>query len=349
VIRSWAISWALVCYSALAVVIPTAKADTSSDQTLFINDTIAHDSAAARAAQRWVTTMPSEPKLKLQFMPASSENITSKTGVVLAPLGQWSRVVPALDVLRLPFFYADVSAVQRAIDGELGTQLAQATQQAGWKLLAIWDAGMTAFSGNQRYNRLQNLSGMQFALWEHDPLVETELRALDVWSRVVGERGVQRMTQECLVNSRSATPAQMQRENLAKVHLDLTLTHDRYEGVVLAIPSALWNSMTTAQRKNMTTRLPDITAWERAQAAQAQTQAVEALRKAGMQVHQLDATQWQTFASRMPPWQDFLVKLDTKTANDLIAAARIAATTGGSDGGSEKALANPQPAAHATE
>lgn len=333
---------------ALAV-ISAVRADTLPVLPLFISNTIPPDSAAARAATRWVKALPLGPSLKIQSTHPFNENIAAKTGIVLAPLAHWSRQVPALNVLRLPFFYTDVSAVHQAIDGELGARLAQASQAAGWHLLAVWDAGMTDFSGNQNYKRLPNLAGMEFVLWEHDPLQETELRALGVWSRVVDDHGVQRMAQECLVNSRSTTPAQMWREHLSRVHLDITLTQDRYEGFVLAIPLTLWNSIPTPQRNIMTNSLASVTRWERAQSAREQQEALDALRKAGMQVHGLDTMQRQVFTNRMPPWQRFLDRLDATTANDLITAARTATATRRRGGTREKALTDPLPATQASE
>jgi C4-dicarboxylate-binding protein DctP len=342
-------SLALIVWIALALVTVTARADNPSVVPLFISDTIASESAAGQAATRWVSTLPSGPRLKVQPLNTLNRRDIPKSGIVLAPLVQWNHAVPALEVLRLPFLYADLQTVHRAIDGELGTQLARASQTAGWKLLAIWDAGMTAFSGNQRYNRLPNLAGMRFALWEHDPLQETELRALDVWARVVGERDVQRMAQECLVNSRSATPAQMWREQLQRVHLDLTLTQDRYEGYMLAIPIPIWEGLPRKERDSLTGHLGSVTRWERNHAAGEQQQALADLRKAGMTIHRLDARQWQAFASRMPPWQDFLTKLDPSTADELITAAGTAAATGGRGGTREETPTNTLPGTDATE
>jgi C4-dicarboxylate-binding protein DctP len=339
----------LTVWIALALVAAAARADNPASVPLFISDTIAGDSAAAQAATRWVSTLPSGPRVKMQPLNAFSGLDMPKSGIVLAPLAQWNHDVPALDVVRLPFFYADLQTVHRAVDGELGIRLARASQTAGWKLLAIWDAGMTAFSGNQRYNRLPNLAGMQFALREHDPVQETELRALDVWSRVVGERDMQRMAQACLVNSRSTTPAQMWREQLQRVHLDLTLTQDRYDGYLLAIPVAIWDALPAVERDSLTGRLGSVTRWERRHAAAEQRQALAELIKAGMTIHRLDAGQRQAFAKRMPPWQQFLAKLGSSTADELVAVAGTAAAAGGRGGGREEAPTNTLPATHAPE
>lgn len=348
-VKCWDCCIALACGLSLVVVTTTTRAEQSSVLPLFISDTITADSAAARAAQRLSETQTVDIELKTQSLHAVNAAISLTPGIVLAPLTQWRHTIPALDVLRLPFFYADLSAIHDTIDGELGTRLAHASQAQGWTLLAVWDAGMTNFSGNQRYNRLPNLAGMQFVLWEHDPQQEAELRALDVWTRVIPKDGIQRNARECLVNSRSTTPAQMWREQLHRVHLDITLTQDRYEGYALAIPTTVWKTLTQGQRDSLTTHLVEVTHWERIQAAAEQQQALVNLHKAGMTLHELDATQRREFARRMPAWSQFLDKLDSKSANELLTAASTTTATGGSGGTREKPLTKPLPTTQTTE
>ena len=340
--------WSRVLCIPLAVLAVTARADVPPVATLFISDTIASDSAAAQAARRWAASLPEDTRLKTQPLNVFNQSTIPKSGIVLAPLAQWSREIPSLDVLRLPFFYRDLTSVHRAIDGELGHKLALTSLTSGWKVLAFWDAGMTAFSGNQRYNRLPNLAGMQFALWEHDPLQETELRALDVWSRVVGERGMQRMAQECLVSSRSTTPAQMWREHLQRIHLDVTLTQDRFEGYMLAIPDTEWNRVSAHQRRNLTANLEDITRWERTHAAK-QHEALARLRHAGMTIHRLTAKQREVFTIRMPAWPHFLPQLDRRTTDELLVAAGLATTAGSDHRRRKKTTAYSLPGSQAAE
>lgn len=270
------------------------------------------------------------------------------TGIVLASIQQWQQTLPALTVLRLPFFYHDLAAVHAALDGRLGTRLANITETKGWKLLAVWDDGMTDFSGNQAYTKLLNLSGMQFALWRPDPLQAMELKALNTWSEVIRKNGVQRNAQQCMVDSRSTTPTQMWHEHLQRVLLDVTLTQDRYDGYVLAVPLSLWQRLTAVQHDQIQETLADITQWERKQALHQQQQALAKLLRGGMQVYTLSDTQRRIFMRQMPPWKDFLKQLDRKIANELLAAARTAAATGRRSAHKE-APVNPLPGAKAAE
>jgi len=330
--------------------IATARAD-ASKLLLFISSTIATDRIATQAAAKFVSSTPSIKALIHTEVLDSNIDKLPATGLVLAPILQWQQTLPSLAVLRLPFFYPDLASVHSALDGKLGKRLAQIAETNGWKLLAVWDDGMTDFSGNQPYGKLLNLRGKEFAIWQSDPLQEMELKSLNVWSRVIRQNGVQRNAQQCIVDSRSTTPAQMWREHLQRVHLDMTLTHDRYEGYVLAIPYRLWQAFTQSQRDNLMSSLGEVTTWERNHAEKEQQQALADLRKAGMTLHELDAKQRQLFTSRMPSWDHFLVKLDARTATDLITAARmtVTAATGRRSGTNEKALTDSLPTTQATQ
>jgi TRAP-type C4-dicarboxylate transport system substrate-binding protein len=343
-----AICRALVCGVALAVFTPAAGANKQSNLILSISSSIDSDSNAALAAKHWINEFSADATPSIQTLKGVSPAKT-QTGIVLVPLIEWSRNLPAFNILRLPFFYTGISDVHRAIDGQTGLQLSHISAAAGWKLLAIWDDGMTVFSGNQDYSRLLNLKGMEFATWKPDPLQMTELRALDVWLRVIAKNGVQRNAQQCIVDSRSTTPTHLWHEHLQRVHLDITLTGDRFEGYVLAMPIPYWRRMNVSQRHDIINTLRRISAWQRSNAARQQQEALLALHKAGMELHSLSGKQRQIFISHMPPWRDFFGTLDKNIVNELIATARTAATTGSVIGTRKNTPAYTLPTTNATQ
>lgn len=332
------LAYALVAYP------PAHAAQKAPAPILSISIAIDQDSAAARAARRWLDGL-SGRETKPAVLKTFSPNPAVNNGPVLVPLSDWARAFPAYNILRLPFFYTDIRQVQQRIDGRTGARLESLSAESGWKLLAIWDAGMSNLSGNQDFSRLLNLQGLEFAVWEADPLQAKELQALDVWLRVINKNGVQRNAQQCLVDSRSTTPRQMLREHLQRIHLDLTLTGERYEAFVLAVPMSIWRALPTAQRHRSNAALRRLRDWERQQAALEQRQALAALHKAGMRLHTLSATQRQLFASRMPPWRDFLETLNPKIVDSLLATTGIATATGIRAGTRSEATAYPLPGA----
>lgn len=241
------------------------------------------------------------------------------------PLNELAREVPELGVAQLPFFYPDLAAVHRALDGEPGRTLRAAARARGWEILAFWDEGLQVMSGNLAYTEPQRLRGMEFLLLRDDPMAEIELRALDVWSRRARPASLAQLHKECVVGSRSATLQQIRREQLARVHLDLTLTRHRYEGWVVAMRSEAWGALQAGERAALTERLDGMRAWQRGQAEKAEAAALADLVKSGMTAHPLPPQTWRVYRALQPEWERFLPEAlprESRLGLVVLAAAR---------------------------
>jgi len=246
------------------------------------------------------------PALTLPDPSTSKGNTGDAPTLQIRSLHDLAREVPELSVLQLPFFFPDLAAVHRALDGELGATLGEAARARGWEILAFWDEGLHVMSGNLAYTHPRALQGMEFVLLRDDPMAEIELRALDVWSRRSRPASLAELQKECVVSSRSATLQQIRSEQLARVHLDLTLTRHRYEGWVAAMRSEAWAALDPEQRAALAGRLDAMRGWQRERAAQEEESALDALRKDGMTAHPLPLEAWTAYRALQPDWERFL-------------------------------------------
>lgn len=261
---------------------------------------------AALAAKKGV-------KLKLSRAPIGETPASSKKSLpkkppqlFVQPLRALARDIPALSVLELPFFYPDLAAVHRALKGKLGNALHDSAREQGWEILAYWDEGLHVMSGNLAYTHPARLQGREFLLLRDDPVAEIELRALDVWSKRARPASLAQLHKECLVGSRSATLQQIRAEQIARVHLDLTLTRHRYEGWVIAMRSTDWARLTPSRQTVLIDTLSEMQPWQRDRAKQEEDAALKELIKDGrMTAHPLDADTWTTYRNMQPDWASF--------------------------------------------
>lgn len=245
------------------------------------------------------------------------------------PLHTLRSEVPELDVLRLPFFYPDITAVHRALDGALGARLKAAARVRGWEILDFWDEGMEVMSGNLPYTDARALQGKEFVLLRDDPIAEITLRALDVWSRRTQPNSLAQLHTECVVASRSATLQQIQSEQLARVHLDLTLTRHRYEGWVVAMRRQDWEALDSEARTRLNEHLSAMRTWQRREAAAREESAQRNLVKQAMTVYPLAASTWLIYRAMQPAWERFLADSLSETARAELVT--LAASTAGID------------------
>ncbi len=242
--------------------------------------------------------------------------------LVVMSLHDLAEKVPALQVLELPFFYDGLAGLHNKIDGELGEQLRSIALKNGWVILEWWDEGMQAMTGNRRYDKRINLSGMEFILLRDDPMAQLQYTALNAWSRRVYPQSSQQLLHECVVGSRSATVAQIWSERLDRVHLSLSLNQYRYEGQVLVAPLLRWKALPESVRMKLKNTAASMRAWQRKEALTLEQVALAELKKSGMDVYELSADQRKDFVKSLPPWQSLLpAALSSEEKAALLAAA----------------------------
>ena len=242
--------------------------------------------------------------------------------LLLMPLRSLATQVPAFEILELPFLFTDIDAVHQAFDSELGKLLHEQARRQGWEVLALWDEGMHVLSGQRRYDSAINLTGMEFILLRPDPVAEKQFRALDAWTRSAQPQTREQLLRECMIGSRSTSLQQIWHERLDRVHLAVSLTAHRYEGWVVIAPVESWNNHSEKDRTALLKALSSTTRWQRADAKQRESEALQQLKTSGMQIYSLDAEQRKAFMKLLPDREALLSdKLEQSLGKKLIAAA----------------------------
>ncbi len=314
--RQWLSRFFLLC--AVGLLSPVFASPVT--QPLKVSIAAERTALAWAAAEKW---QGQNAALALESA-ASADSLPplDRAGIAIVPLRVFAQAVPAADVLALPFLFEDLAAVHRTQAGELGALLQHEAARAGWRILGYWDEGMQSLSGNQAYNRPENLAGIEFAQLAPDAIEEKTLRALDAWPRSVRPNSQAQMAQECLVRSRAATLQTLWRESLYRVHLNLTLTRHRYAAWIVAMPAAQWQRLPLAERKRLQAGLTQTTRWEQNAALQREADALQQLKKAGMEVTELSAAERAALQARLGPLQDLLPDtLDASLKRHLLALA----------------------------
>ena len=81
-------------------------------------------------------------------------------------LGTLSEILPAFEVLQLPYLYNDTSHMWRVLDGEIGENYLQSPQEAGIVGLSWFDAGARSFYTSMPVASLTDLQGLTIRVQE---------------------------------------------------------------------------------------------------------------------------------------------------------------------------------------
>mgnify|MGYP001441034954 CR=1 FL=1 len=93
-------------------------------------------------------------------------------------LSALTNFVPELKLLDMPFLFRDREHVYKTLDGEVGQELAQYVEKAGFKLLSFGEIGFKIMSNSKREIRApEDIKGLKIRTQQNDLIVDT-FRAL---------------------------------------------------------------------------------------------------------------------------------------------------------------------------
>jgi TRAP-type C4-dicarboxylate transport system substrate-binding protein len=243
------------------------------------------------------------------------------------PVRSLATQVPALQILELPFFYPSLGVVHDRTDGKLGEYLSGEARKHDWEIVAYWDEGMHVFSGLKRYERVRNLKAREFLITRPDPIAEKQFAYWKADARRIDPEDRLAVLRECLIASRAATLQEILREQLYRVHLAMSLSNHRYEGWVVVAPTERWAHIDDAIKKKLIAALRKTTLWQRNDAQQREAAALVELKKAGMTINEVNATERKAFRKALPDWAELLPdELSAQQKRELIALASAGAT-----------------------
>jgi TRAP-type C4-dicarboxylate transport system substrate-binding protein len=317
----------------MAAVAPATAVSASGPDTLHLALVAPPDTGHfSHAAAGQLRQNAFENNLDLAVETASvTEAPGSLPDLFLMPVRSLATQVPELQVLELPFLFPSLKAVHSAVDGDLGALLARHARARGWEILAWWDEGMHIFSGLKRYDRVRNLKIREFLVVRPDPVAEKQFGYWRAYPRRIERQDRETVLRECLIASRAATPQQIVREELYRVHLAVSLSHHRYEGWVVVAPRDRWAGLDEQTRQKLQAALDRTRAWQRADARQREAAAVVELQQAGMAIYEVDDAEREAFRQPLPDLAELLpdtLNAQTRQALVTLASAGAAAIAG---------------------
>ena len=322
-------SWRIAPLLLAAVAYTTAAF--SSENNVRVDVVVPDDTHHAWAIAEKLRELATTADINITAMIAPREGGDVAADFMLLPLRSLATQVPELHILELPFFYADIDGVHRALDGPLAGSLQQAARSRDWEIVAFLDEGMHVMSGPRRYDRAGNFLGMEFILTRPDPMAEKLLASLYANRRHIAPQDSEDVMRECAISSRATTLSRMQREKLYLVHQNLALTYHRYEGWLIVAPATRWGALDAQTRTKWLHVFDELVRWQRKNNVQHEAVILARFRKDGLLLHEVNSEERAAFRRILPAPDELLpAELDDITRSRLVrqASTGAAAVTG---------------------
>ncbi len=241
----------------------------------------------------------------------TNEFLLLNQGVADFALGStinWSPQIKELNLFAMPFMYPSYKALDAVENGEPGQRLWKLIESKGVIPLAWGENGFREITNSKRAIRKpEDLEGLKVRVVGSPIFIDT-FRALGAnpvnmnW----GEAQTA-FTQGTVDGQENPVVSVIQPFKLWTVHKNITLWHYAIDPLVLGVSKITWDGLTPADREIVKKTAVEVMAWQKAGARaglDGSLEAVEVLKKNGMEVVTLSPSEVAVFKAKTKPVYD---------------------------------------------
>jgi tripartite ATP-independent transporter DctP family solute receptor len=220
----------------------------------------------------------------------------------------WTTVIPALNVLDVPFLLTNYDSVARAMDGSLGRTLDAEMERKGVHPLIWVDYGYVQFANNKHpLKEPEDFASLQLRGYGQIP-AET-IKALGASPVTMSSGEVYMAIQRGTIDGQTSGTTAMFQRKIYEVAKYLTMTNHAFCEFVLAMNNSSWERLTEDQKQIVEAAARETRDEIRQQTREEDLKAMQELKEAGMEVYTIpaeDIPRWQ--AATMPVRENFIRK-----------------------------------------
>lgn len=207
----------------------------------------------------------------------------------------WTTVIPAMNVLDVPFLLPDYDSVAKALNGEVGKTLAAEMEKKGVRPLIWADYGYVQFANSKKpIQKPEDFKGLKLRGYGEIP-AET-IKALGASPVTMGSAEVYMAIQRGTIDGQTSGTTAMYDRKMYEVTKYLTMTNHAFCEFVLAVNDGFWKKLSDPQQKILQQAADEVRDEIRAATKAEDEKAMKLLAEKGMEVYQIPAGEvgaWQ--------------------------------------------------------
>lgn len=230
--------------------------------------------------------------------------------------GATAQIVPELNVIGLPFLFADAPSAWQAIDGDIKGKIDERTQAAGLKLLGFWDNGIRHVSHlSKSITTPADLKGVKIRTPPDDMTIAI-FNALGANPAPLTFAELPTALQSGVFEAQENPLTNIYSSKLHEITKYISLTGHKYETAPLLASMAWWSSLSPEDQACVQSSADEATAFQRQTAEEKQTEVRQKLVEEGAIITEIqdrqafiDATAsvYDEYRERFPELVDTIV------------------------------------------
>ncbi len=214
-------------------------------------------------------------KEELEALQLGSVQMLAPSVSKFGPMG-----VKEFEAFDLPYLFDDYDSLHKVARGPIGQSMFKRLHAHGFVGLAFWDNGFKEFTANRPLRRPEDFKGLKFRI-KSSKVLEAQMRAVGAVPQVMAFSEVYQALETGVVDGAENTPTNILTQKMHEVQKFLTLTHHGYDGYVVVVNAAFWQSLPPDIRAILEQALADATRYVDEISQRDNDDAIEAIRKSG--------------------------------------------------------------------
>jgi tripartite ATP-independent transporter DctP family solute receptor len=200
-------------------------------------------------------------------------------------LGQWTGIVPAYMIVDMPLYYENWAHIWKIMDSPVGETIKKEIEKTGVKQICWTQDGSAGFVSKSPIRKLEDWKGKKIRAYTE--LSAYAIRALGAAPAFMGGGEVYMALQRGTVDGAISTLTSFYDRKYFEVtkYLVIPPMAGPIYGVIINLQK--WNSLTPAQQEILMAAGKETQEWARKEVQIVEKQAVEELKKKGMEVYYL--------------------------------------------------------------
>ena len=215
--------------------------------------------------------------------------------------GLLSSQVKDFEVFDFPFLFNNTSEADAITDGAFGQKLLAKLSEKGLLGLGYWDLGFRNMTNSKKpIAKLEDIAGLKLRVMQ-TPIYIDLFKELGANAVPMPFPELYAALEQKAVDGQENPVTVIATSKFFEVQKFITLTRHTYNPQALLISKKFWESLSESERKILREAALQATTYQRKVSRGQEAEAVEALKKSGMQVTELSAAELQRFRDKAKP------------------------------------------------
>ncbi|TAH42349.1 MAG: TRAP transporter substrate-binding protein [Betaproteobacteria bacterium] len=224
--------------------------------------------------------------------------------------------VKDFEVFDFPFMFANSAEADAVLDGPFGKNLHQKLEAKGIVGLGYWELGFRNLTNNRRsVQKVDDIAGLKLRVIPN-PINLDWVKALGANPVPLAFPEVYTGLETRAIDGQENPVTVIHANKFNEVQKYLTLTRHQYNPQSIIVSKKVWDKLSADEKKILSEAAAEAIQYERKVTREQEAQALDALKKAGMEVTELPAAEVAKLREKMGPIID---KYGAATAETLAA------------------------------